>query len=380
MQEIRHPVKKPGCKFAHAAVLAAALLTVSLPTAPAAEAQAAPLQAGRPETALLSLPSPIGPIAYTPGGGLRVGETGVTVGGYTNINLVRNEGGPANLKWDDVSLFTIWDPLPRFHLFSELEFEDIVQVDDHGRGGTVDHVFTVERLYGDVAASEYLNFRFGKFLTPVGRWNVIHAQPLVWTTSRPLATLLPFDPHVTGAMLFGTLLAQTSALTYAVYGQFLNEFERLPEEQQQAERSAGVRLEYGVREGWAFGASYQSFSHARHWAHLGGLDTVFRQGPVELMGEAIVEDTTDAGAGATDLGQEWGLYLQTVLQVRPTFFLVGRYEHFDQRAPQPAVNLVVLGVAYKPAAFMILKAEYLIADRRAEESPPGFKSSLAILF
>jgi hypothetical protein len=379
MQETRHSVKNPPCEFARAAVLGTAIFLLSLAPAPAAEPQAPLPQAELPGTAILLLPSPVGPLAYTPGRGLRVGETRVTIGGYTNINLIRDEGGPANLKWDDLSLFTIWDPLPRLHLFSELEFEDIVQVDDHGRGGTVDHVFTVERLYGDVAASEYLNVRFGKFLTPVGRWNVIHAQPLVWTTSRPLVTLLPFDTHVTGAMLFGTLLPQTSAFTYSVYGQFLNEFERLPEEQQ-ADRSAGLRLEYGVREGWACGASYQSFSHARHWAHLGGLDTVFRQGPVELMGEAVFEDTTGAGAGATGVGQDWGLYLQTVLQVRPTFFLVGRYEHFDQRAPQPAVNLVVLGVAYKPAAFVILKAEYLIADRRAEESPPGFKSSLAILF
>ena len=64
----------------------------------------------------------------------------------------------------------------------------------------------------------------------------------------------------------------------------------------------------------------------------------------------------------------------------PRFYLVGRYEHFDQRPPQPEVNLMVAGVAYKPVPYVVLKAEYLFADHPAEESPPGARASFAILF
>ena len=133
---------------------------------------------------MLDLPSPIGRLTYTPGRGVHVGDTGVTLGGYSNLNLSRDDGGPGLLSLDDLSLFFVWDPHPRFHLFSELEFEDLVQVDDHGHVATDVWTFTAERLFADVALTDRLSLRVGKFLTPVGRWNVIHAQPLVWTTTR----------------------------------------------------------------------------------------------------------------------------------------------------------------------------------------------------
>jgi hypothetical protein len=178
--------------------LIAAGLALAVGAAAAASPQLPYSVAESSETSLAQS-SPIGALTYTQGRGLHVGDTGFTLGGYSNVNLLRDEGHRAALKLDDLSFFVIWDLTPRLHLFSELELEDLVAVDDHGQGGTNNHVFIVERLHGDVNLSDQINIRLGKFLTPVGRWNVIHAQPLVWTTSRPLATLLPFDPHITGA-------------------------------------------------------------------------------------------------------------------------------------------------------------------------------------
>ena len=326
------------------------------------------------ETPLFSVDSALGAVAYTPGRGLRVGETGLTLGGYSNVNLVRDEGGPARLSLDDLSFFIIWDPTPRLHFFSEQEFEDLLEVDDHGHGGTNGNTYSLERLYGDFAATDALNVRVGQFLTPVGRWNVIHAQPLVWTTSRPLVTLLPFAQQTTGAMFFGSLFPAMGSLTYTLYGQFVNSLDAEPHAPQAADRSAGARLEYWSDTGGSVGASYFGFTDQGQWQHLGGLDTFWRRGPMELMGEF-------AYVGAPQpLGNQWGLYLQSALEVWPRTYLVGRYEHFDQRAPQPEVNLFITGLAFKPVPYVVLKAEYLFADHPAEESPPGFKSSFAILF
>ncbi|MFX6815264.1 hypothetical protein ABTH42_18965, partial [Acinetobacter baumannii] len=76
----------------------------------------------------------------------------------------------------------------------------------------------LERIYVDWAQADELKFRFGKFLTPVGRWNLIHAQPLVWTTSRPLTTEAAFPTNATGGMVFGTLSSIGQGLDYSVYG------------------------------------------------------------------------------------------------------------------------------------------------------------------
>lgn len=327
---------------------------------------------GRSDDALVVVNSRLGDLRYTPGRGLRLGRTGFTIGGYSNVNLSRQEGQPAQLKFDDLSFFVSWDPIPRLHLFSELEFEDLLFIDEHGHGGTVDNLFTAERLYGDVSFADALNMRVGKFLTPVGRWNVIHAQPLVWTTSRPLATVLPFDPHTTGAMLFGSVFPGKGWLSYSLYGQFTDQFEQVVEPQP-ADRSAGGRLEYS-RDDWSAGTSYLAFSHAGNWRHLGGIDGLWQHDPMEVMTEWVVEPA------AGSRGTEWGFYVQGVYQVYPHWYLVGRYEHFVAGAQQRAVNLIDPGIAYKPLPYVVIKAEYLFADRHSTESPPGFASSVALLF
>jgi hypothetical protein len=362
MQDLTHAVK---AAVVVPVVLAAGLLLAT--TVVGSEERSGPDDA--PQVTASQSP---GPLVYTPGRGVRVGETGVSLGGYSNVNLVRDEGGPAHLKLDDVSLFVTWDPTPRVHLFSELEFEDLVDLDDHGHD-TASWDFVPERLYGDFTVVDGIGVRLGKFLTPLGRWNVIHAQPLVWTTSRPLATELPFDPHTTGAMLFGSLYPRAGTVTYALYGQFTDQFEERPQAQL-ADRSGGARLEYETPGGLAIGGSYLAFTRDARWRHLTGIDGLWHRGPLEIMGEFVREEV-DRGPGS-----QWGLYLQAVGEVSPGLFVVGRYEHYDQRAPGAAVNFVVPGLAWKPRSYLVLKAEYLIADHRAEESPPGFKCSVAILF
>jgi hypothetical protein len=334
-------------------------------------ASRAPGEERAPETPVFELPSPVGTMGYTPGRGLRVGETGLTLGGYTNLNLTRPDGGPATFSLDDLSFFVTWDPTPRIHLFSELELEDLVDVDDQGHRGS--YTYTTERLYGDLELSDSLGLRVGKFLTPVGRWNVIHAQPLVWTTSRPLVTEVPFDPHTTGAMLSGSLFRDQSGLTWAVYGQATDQFDRAPTAQP-ADRSGGGRLEYTAGGGWSVGGSYLAFESAGLWHHLTGLDLLWRRDRLEVMGEATAVEATRGP------GPQWGLYLQAVERVLPRLYLVGRYEHFDAAIGTPDVNLGVLGLAFKPTSYVVVKGEYLFADHRAEESPPGFRISLAILF
>jgi hypothetical protein len=346
-------------------VVALCLFTATLPAFSFAQSEGA-------EIVLAS--RPIGPLAYRPGRGLRIGETGLTLGGYSTIGLDRDEGQAAKLGLDELSFFVIWDPLARLHFFSELEFEDLLHVNTDGEGGTDDARFLTERLHGDFSWMDQATVRAGKFLTPIGRWNVIHAQPLVWTTSRPLVTSLPFDPHVTGASVFGSVFPNASAVNYSLYGQFVNQLDPDTSFPVTTDRGGGARVEHASRHGPAIGTSYYGFTSAGAWHHLWGLDLLWRHQRFELMGEFAYQL---AVAGGSD---QWGLYLQPVIELVPRVYAVGRYEHYTQAAPLAAVNLIDLGVAYKPVPSIVLKAEYLIADHVAEQSPPGVKGSFAILF
>jgi hypothetical protein len=313
----------------------------------------------------------VGRLVYTPGAGLRVGGTGLTIGGYGNATFTRDEGDPARFSLDELSLLLSWDPLPSLHVFSEIEGENLATIDDEGHGGLVDASFTVERLYGDVAVTDWLQLRAGKFLTPVGRWNVIHAAPLVWTTSRPLVTELTFDPHTTGGMVFGSLDPLLPDASYEIFGQFTDQFapESTP---QRADRSAGGRLDWGSAGGLELGGTYLAFEQGTRWKHLTGLDGLWHTDRVEIMGEF-------AYVAATQGTDQWGLYLQAVTELGAKVYLVGRYEHF-LRASGGDVNLGVIGLAWKPWIPLVLKLEYVTADHRVHFEPPGLKGSVAFLF
>ncbi len=337
-------------------------------------AQSEPAPADGPaELRLGALPCAGGDVVYTPGAGLRLGETGLSLGGYGRVDLTRDEGDPAELALEGLSLFTIWDPLSRLRLFAETELEEAVHVDERGHGGISDLEFAVERLYGDATLSDRIHVRAGKFLTPVGRWNLIHAAPLVWTTSRPLITIVPFATHTTGAMVHGNLNAAGS-VSYSVFGQFVDSFETSSDEIDPADRSGGFRLELSPTSSWAVGSAYVAAHRDSSWSHVAGADVLWRRRPIEIMSEAVVENSDSGGR------TQWGLYVQTVVEVRSGWFAVARYEHFRRRVPSMEINLAALGLAYKPLGFLVLKGEYLLADERADESPPGLKFSFAILF
>jgi len=332
----------------------------------------APVEAS--EEPLFSWPTPVGALRYLPGRGLQVGDTGLTLGGYSDITLIRDEGEKARLSLDDVSLFVIFEPLPRLRFFTELEYSDIVDVDvdDEGRVESRDESATVERLYLDVGVSDAVNLRAGIFLTPVGRWNVIHAEPLVWTTSRPLTTVLAFDPNVTGVMLSGSLFPSSGTVTYSLFDQFAGPIEGNPDFDP-ADHSLGSRVQYDADGGWSVGASYVAARREGDWRHLGGVDALWSRRPVEIMSEAIVE----AGGGGAP---QWGFYIQPVLAVSERMALVARYEHYAPAGSPPQVNIMTAGVAFRLLPTVVLKAEYQVVDRHTDVAPAGFRSSIAILF
>src|SRR5438094_8400016 len=244
-----------------ALLVVAVVLICASPAAPADDPPAPP--AGGAQASLLSLPTPIGAVRYTPGHGLRVGDTGLTLAGYGAIDLLHEEGGATTFRVENADLFVIWDPLARVHLFSEIDMVD--QENPHEQRRTI----LTDRLFGDFAGFDWLNLRVGKFLTPIGRWNQIHARPLVWTTSRPLATTLPFDPYVTGAMLFGSRFPRAGTLTYSLYGQFTNSFDVEPPAQPM-DRGVGGRVEYASFGGWSVAGSYLDFTALPGGREAGG--------------------------------------------------------------------------------------------------------------
>ena len=142
---------------------------------------------------------------YQLGQGLRVDDTGLTVGGYGSLRYEDLRDQPNEFAASALSLFLSWDSGARVRIFSELELEDFAVAREGKSFGSRSDPFEVERLYTDVYVIDAFSIRLGKFLTPIGRWNLIHAAPLVWTTSRPLVTFQSFSQNTTGGMVYGSI-------------------------------------------------------------------------------------------------------------------------------------------------------------------------------
>lgn len=332
------------------------------------EAPAAPVELG--EAAVFRA----GPLEYRPGRGLRLGDSGAVIGGFTNVKVETTQESGGAFSLDRLNFFLIYDLDPRFRAVAELQFKDIFVADEEATGGQ-DFAFDVRRLFGDFTIVDELHVRAGTFLTPVGYWNLILATPLTWTTEAPLIVEETFfQPTTTGIMLHGSTTAAGGQFGYELFSQFLEPLEDDPD-LDPPDYTAGLRLTYETLPGWSVGATYQGAENEGEWSQLGGAFALWQPQRGEVLGE-IYGQGGDALTSA-----QWGTYLQGVYEVYGPLYAVGRYEYYDPPSPERPVNVFTVGGVWKPFPFMAVKVEYRFADRKlAEENLQGFFSSFTTFF
>jgi len=328
---------------------------------------------GQPSAdALFSLDSPIGPIEYQLGRGMRFGWTGLNLGAFTTFEIEkpRNENGVFAVE--GVNILTLWQPVPEIRFFMELEIGDLYEVDMKTGVGESDPTVNFQRLFGEYSLNDAFNFRLGKFQTPIGRWNLVPAEPFTWTATDPLI-VEGFDEHTMGPMLHGSFFPTQGSLSYWIYGQ-LDSFDE-EEDETPADHSAGGRFEYNADLGiWSVGGTFLASERDKRWGYTAGLDGQFRWGPIELTSEFVYL------WGNLEDPFRWDIYLQGVLEVLPKLYLVGRYEHSGAIGPNPSLNLGDIGLTWRPVPYLNLKATYRFSDKRSEEVFEGFKASFSVLF
>jgi len=357
-------------------LLAHFLVALVSPAAWAASEKETPFSLGQTELEeTFGANTPLGRFSYQAGRGLRLGKTGLTVGGFSTVEAEFLEGGERRGGLEELNFLISFDPVPFVHLFTELGVGTLAELERGRKGVHSNPSLEVERLYLDLGTNDALRLRFGKFLTPIGRWNLARIEPLLWTTSEPLIVEEVFDDSTTGAMLHGAVFPQGGALSYSLYGAYLPPLDAESDEHP-ARYSAGAHLEWASLKGWTIGASYfASQLENKEWNHLGGADLLWHpHRRVELSGEILF------GEGSREDGRLWGLYAQTVVEVMRTLYLVGRYERFDPPGGGRAINLFDLGFAWVPVPYLRFKADYLITDHRHELAEPGVRMSFSLLF
>ncbi len=304
-------------------------------------------------------------------------KDGFNVGGYASagFTLERNEDARAALN--EISLLTTWNGDSRWSFFSEIELENPLSWDDEEHFQSESARVDLERFYFDYNFSEKVNLRVGRFLTPNSRWNLLHAAPLVWTSTRPSVTSRLFPTGTNGIMVFGALPVWNSAFEYKVFSEVLDDQDV---EDQELEFNHVYGARFSLKNQSDIGLSFLSYReeglNAENYQLL-GLDFVTHIKQVEVSGEAFQRLSTknkDGGSGA---------YLQTAV---PLSFIGLHQWHWItrletlQRPNEGAYERWLLGAAWRVRPRHLLKFEFTGGSGTQPDSPRGFLTSYALFF
>lgn len=350
-------------------VLAAVLLLVCA----GARAQTAEPEVPQAPAAIADSGAPSGAVY-----GTALGDSGFNLGGYAAVEAADELGADAAASFKSLSVLLSWQGQGRWSFFGELEGENLITFNAGELGDDHEAELVLERLHVDYAWSDALQFRIGKFLTPIGRWNVIHAAPLTWTTSRPLITESTFPTNATGAMARGVVSLAGRALEWSVYTSPGEEL--APEEDSDPFKEAyGLRLDYDLSHGLQLGLSFAEYEQKREKDEhktLYGIDFLWQYQRFELSGEWAYRTRTQGGSSA----DESGAYVQAVAPLYRLLYGVVRYETFDPAGAGAGLNLYVSGLTWRFRPGWAAKLEYRIATDNSVGQPEGWRASLAVLF
>lgn len=313
--------------------------------------------------------------SYQLGQGYQLGQTGLTIGGYSTLSYEKPRSQTGRLALDDASLFIWWEGDGRWKFFSELDYENALA--SRKISGERGAYVALERLYFDYTVNDATTVRLGKFLTPIGRWNLVHATPLTWTTSRPLVTKNVFPTNATGVMLNGTLATVGAGLEYSLYHSNGHEIRANPAVDPFYE-ATGVHLSYPVSANGQLGLSYARFeqnSAQEEKKRLWGLDYHWAYRRYEVSAEAVSR-ASNSGSSF----EERGAFVQGVAPLSDKLYAVGRYESFRQALQPKSLHQWTLGLTYRMTPALVFKAEWSGTKDNRIGAPEGFMSSVSVLF
>lgn len=295
------------------------------------------------------------------------------LGGYSSAGITAHSNGETEAALNELSLFVGWNNNGRVSFFSELELEEPLSWNDEKQFTHDGSYIDLERFYFDVNLSDQVNVRAGRFLTPAGRWNLLHAAPLVWTSSRPLATSRLFPTATNGVMMFGAIPLTQVGLEYSLFA------ETLKDQHQDGDEilfkdiyGARIDLTGKIRTGLVL-MHFKERSAGSPEFNMLGLDFFTQIQGWELTGEGFQRFYTDGKNGGS------GAYLQAVAPLGNRWHAITRLETF-RRPDEGSDDKWLLGVAWKRTDKQILKLEIVGGDTEHQESPKGFLASFAVLF
>jgi hypothetical protein len=324
-----------------------------------------------------------GPLAsaadYELGQGIPAGD--FLFSGYMNVVAQAPNGGANALMLDDLSLFVAGRVNRWVNPFLEAEISSLTLA-QQGDGPTENGHLVRERIYNDLRLSDTDTLRIGKILAPVGDWNLIHAAPLVPTTTQPLTTSRGFATYASGVSWLRET-ADTLLPDWQIYVQPGTEWFSRPAAvaPRQFRDVSGAHLNWNLGINDKFGLSVQhgTLVSSDETYSLVGANFRRRFGRLALESETTVARWSGGNQPrAHDVEQ--GIYVLADYTLLKDWHGIAEAEYFqDHEHSDPSRNILV-GLTYKQRPAVIWKIEYVDQLGTGHDIPTGWQASFAVLF
>jgi hypothetical protein len=303
--------------------------------------------------------------------------SGFELGGYSSASITAPRKGNTEFNLNEISLLLSWDNNARLKFFGELELERPLSWNENKQFDSKNSYFDLERLYLDYNVSEKINIRGGRFLTPAGRWNLLHAPPLVWTGSRPLATEYLFPAAINGVMMHGSTPVKINGLDQSFeYSFFVETLKDQDKEDDETIYKNVAGAHFKLNNQFNLGLSLATFTEDRPGSpdyRMIGLDFITHVKGWEISGEGFQRFTSSGNDGGS------GAYLQSAAPLGNNWYWLTRLETFH-KPDVVSGERWVLGVTKRVTPKQLLKMEFIGGSDDFTDTPRGFMGSFAVLF
>ncbi len=297
------------------------------------------------------------------------------VSGYIKVLAdIPTDGRDPKVELDDLSIYLSGNINQWFNPFVEAEYFSGTIWQEKGDDSFTDGEFIFERLYNDFKVSEKTRLRVGKFLAPVGYWNLIHAAPLVWTINRPATSTYGYSNYVTG-IEYGYILDDFIGSRFDIYLQLGDEFDPKPlsNHPRRYDKLIGgswtlsdnlnsrSSIDFQYAEVKDTNTTRTTFSLQKIWYfHQWDIDAQVIYTKIDV-GETrkltTINSTSKMRIEASD-GWDGGGYIQTRYRIDPKFNLYARGEFFHYAMERDKGNDFILGGRYLLGKWGNINVEY----------------------
>ncbi|WP_457748668.1 outer membrane beta-barrel protein [Sulfurimonas sp.] len=294
---------------------------------------------------------------YKIGQGVQLNKK-LTVGAYFSTDYTKGSSVD-KARLDDVAVLAYGNLSSQLSYFLELESAPTYVKDYKNHSTQTNLKFYYERAYGNYMYSDNLALRFGKFITPIGYWNLEPINVLRDTSSNPLYSSLLFPKFVTGVDLYGYVNEEDS-LQYHLFLQTTNDID---EDYINIKNNffLGSSLSYDISDEINLGATlgYFKTKDIKKDVFLAQINAKYDNYPYLLQTEWAYTDIKNKTL--SNKAKQFGGYLQGMYNFTQQHAIVGRYEYFDDTQTSTLIqqqHIGIIGYSYRPVYAVSIKAEY----------------------